>query len=148
MERCDSINKKPNKTAHPTAGNVSIFNSGFLPRRRWPISLGKKMKISINTSEEFSSLATTRYQRYVLHRLEYASTTNPLKPFVAWILIMIIGSIGALTFRDLWWYYLAMTIIFGSVICEIYFSRAVLAMMRNLRNKESTNAQQAAPSNR
>lgn len=93
------------------------------------------MKIRIDISDEFTDLAATWYERYVLYRLESASSTKPWKPFVAWISIMVIGSLNRLTFAEMWYYYLAMTIIFSATIGEIYFSRVVLAMLRECRHK-------------
>ena len=55
---------------------------------------------------------------------------------------MILGSLDRLLpFAEMWWYYLGVTLIFATTIGEIYFCRAVLAMMRG--NKESKSAQQA-----
>ena len=101
-------------------------------------ALGKKMKIRIDISDEFADLATTWYQRYVLYRLESTSSTKPWKPFVGWIVIMVLGSLFRLPFDEMWWYYLVMTMIFTATISEIYIFRVVLAMMRECRHKYGT----------
>jgi len=96
------------------------------------------MKIHPEPSGEFANLAKTRYQRYVLYRLESSAASSPLKYLafgVSMVALMSIPGANSGTL-DLGWSSAAMTFIALLAIGEVYFSRAVLSMLRGRYPKE------------
>ena len=90
------------------------------------------MKLIIEPSAEFAGLATTRYQRYVLYRLEQSARTSPFRDLGFGALIVIaIFSISANSEGSYHWWFISIVAFFTvSSICESYFSKAVLIMLR------------------
>ena len=107
------------------------------------------MKIHTDPSDEFANLAKTRYQRYVLYRLESSAAASPLKYLAIGILLVTLMSIPVTKsgMSDFGWPSAGMTFIALLSIGEIYFSRAVLSMLRGRYLQEEKTDQQDAPSN-
>ena len=108
------------------------------------------MKIHPDPSDEFAHLARTRYQRYVLYRLESSAAASPLKYVAIGVLLVAIMSIPVAKsgMTDFGWPATAMTLIAFLSIGEVYFSRAVVGLLRGRYPKEDKTDQQDAPSNR
>ena len=107
------------------------------------------MKIHPDPSDEFANLAKTRYQRYVLYRLESSAAASPLTYLAIGVLLVALMSIPVAKsgMTDSGWPASAMTFIAFLSIGEVYFSRAVLGMLRGRYLKEEKTDQQDAPSN-
>ena len=110
---------------------------------RWPST----MKLHRDPTAEFADLATTRYQRYVLYRLESAAGSSPWRYCGIWALLVVPGLLRSARFGvlDNAWYIAIMTFIALLSIGEVYFSRAVLSMMRGSKFREEKINLQAPP---
>jgi hypothetical protein len=106
------------------------------------------MKIHPDPSDEFANLAKTRYQRYVLYRLESSAAASPLKYLAIGILLVALIStpVTKAGMTDFGWPSVGMTFIALLSIGEIYFSRAVLGILRGRCLQEEKTDQQDAPS--
>ena len=102
------------------------------------------MKLHQDPTPELADLAKTRYQRYVLYRLESSAAASPWRYIGAWILLVVPMHIRSASSGILehGWYTAVMTFIAGFSIAEIYFSRAVLSMLRGRDSKEEKIDQQ------
>jgi hypothetical protein len=104
------------------------------------------MKLHREPTAEFADLAKTRYQRYVLYRLESSAGASPWRYFGIWGLLVVpmyLRSARSGIF-DNWWYTAIMTFMAFLSIGEIYFSRAVLSMLRGRNSREEKTDQQAS----
>ena len=107
------------------------------------------MKIHPDPSDEFANLAKTRYQRYVLYRLESSAAASPLKYLAIGVLLIALMSIPVAKsgMADFGWPAAAITFVAFLSIGDVYFSRAVLGMLRGRYLVEEKTDQQDTPSN-
>lgn len=132
--------------------SISSNSPSKHPRHPWQgwhnYTVGPKMKIHRDPTTEFAHLVTTRWQKYVLYHLESAAGTSPWGP-ASIIGILAVPMFIGITTRSYgsWWPPLLLISVALLRIADIYFSRAVLTMMRGpspIRNEED---QQDASSN-
>lgn len=107
------------------------------------------MKLHPDPTPEFAALAKTRYQRYILFRLESSAAASPLKYFSLWCTLAILLSIGPMISGriEFGWPAIAMTFLMVISIIDIYFSRAVLSMLRDRYSREEKANQQGVVGN-
>jgi hypothetical protein len=108
------------------------------------------MKLHPDPTPEFAELAKTWYQRYVLYRLESSAVASPWRYIGVWILLVIPVHLRSTASEivENGWYTAAMTFLSVLAIGEIYFSRAVLNMLRDRHSIENKTDQQAVVGNR
>jgi hypothetical protein len=113
------------------------------------------MKIHKDPTPEFAHLAQTKWQRYVIYRLESAAGISPWGPATLIAIMTFAMFMAPISTRSIgnWpislWYPYGIIAIFGLLrIVEIHFSRAVLLMLRGQYTNRYKEDQQAAPSNR
>ena len=102
------------------------------------------MKIHPDPTPEFADLDMTRYQRYVLFRLEISAAASPMGRVSLWCTLAILMSLSPIISGriEFGWPVMAMTFLGVYSIFEIYFSRAVLSMLRGRYLKEENTDQQ------
>lgn len=102
------------------------------------------MKLHRDPTAEFADLAKTRYQRYVLYRLESSAAASPWRYFGIWIVLVVPMHLRSASpgILENGWSTAVMTFIALLSIGEIYFSRAVLSMWRGRNSNEEKIDQQ------
>lgn len=111
----------------------------------------KIMKLHGDPTAEFADLATTKYQRYVLYRLESSAQASPWRYIVAWGFLVMPAYLlrpDRFGLYDDWWYTGIFTFLSLLAIGEIYFSRAVLSMWRRVSCSKEKIDQQVVGCNR
>jgi len=101
------------------------------------------MKFVPDPSPEFAGLAKSRYQRYVLWQLESAARSAPWKWLVPWVIAVyypLFHNTGGPGMGPQEWFVVFVTTLMGLAMARIYFSRAVLEMLRGCRGHHSTQA--------
>ena len=109
------------------------------------------MKLHGDPSGEFADLATTKYQRYVLYRMESSAQASPWRYFVIWVVLVMPAYFlrpDRFGIYDDWWYSGIFTFLSLLAISEIFFSRAVLCMWRRMNRSKEKSDQQAVVGNR
>jgi hypothetical protein len=106
------------------------------------------MKLHPDPTPEFADLAKTRYQRYVLFRLESSAAASLMGHVLLWCSLVILLSLGPIISGriEFGWPAIAMMLFGAYSILEIYFSRAVLSMLRGRYSKEEKTDQQVVSS--
>lgn len=106
------------------------------------------MKLHPDPTPEFADLAMTRYQRYVLFRLETSAAASPMGRVSLWCTLAILMSISPIISGriEFGWPAIAMMLFGAYSILEIYFSRALLSMLRGRYSKEEKTDQQVVSS--
>ena len=105
------------------------------------------MKLHRDPTAEFADLAKTRYQRYVLYRLESSAASSPLRYLGVFSLLTVLLSRGSANSGILGFGWPATMMAFLALLSigEIYFSRAMLSMLRGRYSVEQKTDQQAVP---
>ena len=107
-------------------------------------TLVQNMKLHPDPTPEFVGLGKTQYQRYVLFRIESTAAASPWGRVSLWSSLVILMSLGPMISGriEFGWPAIAMTFLGVYSICEIYFSRAILSILRGHNpRKEKTDQQ-------